>query len=422
MAEPSPEPFVTTTAEPAEPLFVTAEPEPSEPLAGVIADAGAVRAVVGHHRRARAGRAGTLLGRPASSPPSGRMTKNHTAAPPAASRRRSRNQRSARLLGSLGRLRLGRDRAHAGRLRRRILRDGARRSGRGRRRRRRGVGAQRDLPRARCRAWSSRPRRGRRRRRIARAGRSVSGGLGRPGAESRSTTGDGFALASAAAVGSRPASSRAAWSSTSPRPLRRARARADPRASSRRAVAARGELVARRSSRSVAVCHRRSARSSSSSARTLVASSNASSANSSASEWNGIGLRQRRLLAVRVALRAAADCRAAEQRFLHRRRRDARRRVREHRRLGRSRSARRCGACFAFSARIRSSTVWLPSARRSNRTPMPGAIAGRLGSFSRVHTTVPSPAISGDASRSWNSNLICVPTASGSFVRMKMPP
>jgi len=50
------------------------------------------------------------------------------------------------------------------------------------------------------------------------------------------------------------------------------------------------------------------------------------------------------------------------------------------------------------------------------------AIAGRLGSFSRVHTTVPSPAISGDASRSWNSNFICVPTASGSLVRMKIPP
>ena len=60
----------------------------------------------------------------------------------------------------------------------------------------------------------------------------------------------------------------------------------------------------------------------------------------------------------------------------------------------------RCGACFAFSARMRSSTVWLPSASRSNRTPMPGAIAGRDGSFSRVHTTVPSPPISGEASLS----------------------
>jgi hypothetical protein len=30
--------------------------------------------------------------------------------------------------------------------------------------------------------------------------------------------------------------------------------------------------------------------------------------------------------------------------------------------------------------------------------------------------------MSGEASRSWNSNFICVPTASGSLVRMKMPP
>ena len=46
----------------------------------------------------------------------------------------------------------------------------------------------------------------------------------------------------------------------------------------------------------------------------------------------------------------------------------------------------------------------------------------REGSKSRVHTTVPSPAISDEASWSWNSNLMAVPTLSGSLVRMKMPP
>ncbi len=53
---------------------------------------------------------------------------------------------------------------------------------------------------------------------------------------------------------------------------------------------------------------------------------------------------------------------------------------------------------------------------------MPGATPVRDGSCSRVHTTVPSPRISGVASFSWNSNRNCVPTANGSFVRMKMPP
>ena len=78
--------------------------------------------------------------------------------------------------------------------------------------------------------------------------------------------------------------------------------------------------------------------------------------------------------------------------------------------------------CLAFSARMRSRIGWLPSPSRSKRTPMPGAALGRAGSFSRVQTTVPSPVISGVASRSWNSNRIWVPTASGSLVRMKMPP
>jgi len=61
-------------------------------------------------------------------------------------------------------------------------------------------------------------------------------------------------------------------------------------------------------------------------------------------------------------------------------------------------------------------------ARRSKRTPMPGATPTRDGSNSRVQTTVPSPEISGDESWSWNSNRSCVPTASGSLVLMKMPP
>ena len=53
---------------------------------------------------------------------------------------------------------------------------------------------------------------------------------------------------------------------------------------------------------------------------------------------------------------------------------------------------------------------------------MPGATPWRAGSCSRIHTTVPSPAMSELASWSWNSKRSWVPTGSGSFVRMKMPP
>jgi len=204
-----------------------------------------------------------------------------------------------------------------------------------------------------------------------------SGGLGKPGAESRSSSGIACGM---------------------PPPVSRR-----PRVSS-----AAAELPS-----AAAVCA-----TSSSSWRTLVASSNASAPNSSASEWNGIGLGSgvscESARARPLWLPSNASCTGAGAT-----------------RVGVSVNigglvgwsfAPRCGACFAFSARIFSSTFWLPSPRRSKRTPMPGAIAGRLGSFSRVHTTVPSPAISGDASRSWNSNFICVPTASGSLVRIKMPP
>jgi uncharacterized protein (TIGR02266 family) len=75
-----------------------------------------------------------------------------------------------------------------------------------------------------------------------------------------------------------------------------------------------------------------------------------------------------------------------------------------------------------FIARILSSTAWLSEASLSKRTPMPGATPTRAGSCSRVQTTVPSPEMSGEASWSWNSKRSCVPTASGSLVRMKMPP
>ena len=75
-----------------------------------------------------------------------------------------------------------------------------------------------------------------------------------------------------------------------------------------------------------------------------------------------------------------------------------------------------------FSARIVSSVVWLSGVSLSNRTPIPGVTFARAGSCSRIQTTVPSPASSGAASCSWNSSLRRVPTASGSRVRMKIPP
>jgi len=80
------------------------------------------------------------------------------------------------------------------------------------------------------------------------------------------------------------------------------------------------------------------------------------------------------------------------------------------------------GSRRALSARIRSSTGWLAVVSLSKRTPMPGVTPARLGSCSRIQTTVPSPAIKGDVFCSWKSNLSWVPTASGSRVRMKMPP
>ena len=75
-----------------------------------------------------------------------------------------------------------------------------------------------------------------------------------------------------------------------------------------------------------------------------------------------------------------------------------------------------------FSARIFSSTGWLAAVSLSKRTPMPGVTPARVGSFSRIQTIVPSPASSGAASCSWKSKRSCVPTGSGSRVRMKMPP
>ena len=75
-----------------------------------------------------------------------------------------------------------------------------------------------------------------------------------------------------------------------------------------------------------------------------------------------------------------------------------------------------------FSVRMRSSTCWLAAASLSKRTPIPGATPDRDGSCSRIQTTTPSPEMSDDVSWSWNSNLSCVPTASGSLVRMKIPP
>ena len=75
-----------------------------------------------------------------------------------------------------------------------------------------------------------------------------------------------------------------------------------------------------------------------------------------------------------------------------------------------------------FSARIFSSTGWLAGVSLSKRTPMPGVTPARVGSFSRIHTIVPSPASKGAASCSWKSKRSCVPTGSGSRVRMKMPP
>ena len=217
--------------------------------------------------------------------------------------------------------------------------------------------------------------------------RPESGGLGSPGAESRSGTvfiRSSAAGGSASGVSARPAGRRSASSSG-------------------------GDFGS-----ASAVCA-----TSSSSARTLVASSNASSAKSSASEWNGIGLgsgvfsESARVRPLRLPSKASCTGAGATLVGVS---------VNIGGFVELSFDVPRCGACFAFSARIFSSTPWLPSASRSKRTPMPGAIAGRLGSFSRVHTTVPSPAISGDASRSWNSNFIWVPTASGSLVRMKMPP
>ena len=230
-----------------------------------------------------------------------------------------------------------------------------------------------------------------------------SGGLGRPGAESRSTTNAGLALSAASGADSAPGGSASVES-------------------------ARGRRSASSSRNVVVVVESAVCAISSSSARTLVASSNASSGNSSASEWNGIGrgsgvpsvLSPNESGRLRLgppdwlaSFPSNASCTGAGAT-----------RVGVSVNIGGlvESAAGRCGACFAFSERILSSTPWLPSARRSNRTPIPGAIAGRLGSFSRVHTTVPSPAISGDASFSWNSKRICVPTASGSLVRMKMPP
>ena len=58
-----------------------------------------------------------------------------------------------------------------------------------------------------------------------------------------------------------------------------------------------------------------------------------------------------------------------------------------------------------FSARIFSSVGWLSGVSLSNRTPMPGVTFSRAESFSRIQTTVPSPASSGCASCSVNSSL-----------------
>jgi hypothetical protein len=49
---------------------------------------------------------------------------------------------------------------------------------------------------------------------------------------------------------------------------------------------------------------------------------------------------------------------------------------------------------FPFSTSNCSSTAWLSGDSLSNRTPMPGGTVVRLGSNSRIQTTVPSPAIS----------------------------
>ncbi len=160
--------------------------------------------------------------------------------------------------------------------------------------------------------------------------------------------------------------------------------------------------------------------------RTLVASSNASSGNSSASEWNGIGLgsgvasvrsspnpaRGGAIWPIFGLLSLASAPTSGEGATL----------VGASLKIGGLVSDGGPPPPLAFSARILSSTAWLPSPSLSNRTPMPGATPGRAGSFSRVQTTVASPVMSGVASRSWNSNFICVPTGSGSFVRMKMPP
>ena len=48
-----------------------------------------------------------------------------------------------------------------------------------------------------------------------------------------------------------------------------------------------------------------------------------------------------------------------------------------------------------FSARIFSSVGWVSGVSLSNRTPIPGVTFSRVGSFSRIQTTVPSPARSG---------------------------
>ena len=187
-----------------------------------------------------------------------------------------------------------------------------------------------------------------------------SGGLGRPGAESRSIAAprprrDSSGTGASASVESAPRHPRASQSSSCGR-RRRGASSSDRRRRPHRAVC--GDQIVERADLGRLL------------ERLL-------------GELVRIGverhrLGQRRLLADE-SRRALLPRFVAEQRFLDRRRCDARRRVREHRRLGASRSCARCGACFAFSARILSSTLWLPSASRSNRTPMPGAIAGPAG-------------------------------------------
>ena len=80
------------------------------------------------------------------------------------------------------------------------------------------------------------------------------------------------------------------------------------------------------------------------------------------------------------------------------------------------------GAAPDLRFRISARTSWLSGCKWSKRTPIPGATPLRAGSCSRIHTTVPSPTMSGLPSWSWNSNRSLVPTSKGSLVRMKMPP